>query len=270
MTTTAPTRARRRHAAPTRKCCPHAMGETAVSHPPMRGVTIVGMAALADRPGQSDQPDRPEQAEPQQRESGRGTDLRRGFLEAMSAAEDPAFAPPGTRRRPDEQSTEQRPGTAEHRPGPEARTDAIDTALDRAGLPAPRERAREEPGTRDRAENIRFSDAMTDIELTAKGDKVVNRAPDKESRFERIRKTGYEVSGDVKNIVTDGGDAAEDLLSQRPPSGHAEVRAPHPVMEVPHHATTGDSVIVAAAFMAVMGEGIRAGVRHFREQRKDA
>jgi len=185
------------------------------------------MAALGDRPGVPDQPEQPDQPEGTGRPERSGGDGRRS--------------------------------------GREIRTEAIDEALERAGLPSPRERAREEPGTRDRAENIRFSDAMTDVELTAKGDQVVNREGDDKSRAEAFRGSLWRSADGVADKVEEGTKLARGSFHQ--PTGHTEVRSPHAIAEVQHHGIEAGSAAEGLLVLGmVLGEGARRGYEKLKRK----
>jgi hypothetical protein len=98
----------------------------------------------------------------------------------------------------------------------------------------------------------------------------LTKPDDKKSRFERLRRTSYEVADDVIEATDKAADTVQSLLSKKPPAVETGTRSVHPAIETPpHHGIDGGDTATALLMLGVvLGEGARSLVKHARRRKK--
>src|ERR1017187_5772482 len=101
-------------------------------------------------------------------------------------------------------------------------------------------------------------DKPTGIGRKPTGDELRDMDSEKLSRFEKLRKKGYEDADDVHDAVDKAADSLQGILARPKPTGHWEGTA-RPGIEMPQHdaGTAGDLVTGTIVAGVLAGEGIR-------------
>ena len=104
------------------------------------------------------------------------------------------------------------------------------------------------------------------------GYRVVNEEPDDESAWENFRRRNVRSSGDIQDAVTTAMQNLETGWNLRPSGQHVGTPTGPAVRPTPVVAAWGDMTVGIAAAAAMVGEGIRIAMQHWRKrkQRKDS
>jgi hypothetical protein len=103
-----------------------------------------------------------------------------------------------------------------------------------------------------------WSNASVEQNPEPAGDRVVNEETDRRSRFDRVRKKGYESSDEVIEHVDKGANSLKDILTRHPPTGHAEARTGPTAAAGTHDGiSAGDAGTAVLMTGLLVGEGIR-------------
>jgi hypothetical protein len=103
-----------------------------------------------------------------------------------------------------------------------------------------------------------WSNEIGDVVNERSGDRIVDGESDKDSRFERLRKKGFEKGDDALETASKATNRAHDLLARQPPAGHVETRSGPDVTAAPHQGVDGGDALATAVMASVLvSEGIR-------------
>lgn len=118
-----------------------------------------------------------------------------------------------------------------------------------------------------------WSNDIGDVIDERSGDRIVDGESDKDSRFEKLRKKGFEKGDDALDVAGKATNRAHDLLARQPPAGHVETRSGPDVTPAPHQAIdVGDALTAAMMAGVVFNDAIRRihGKAIRRRERDDA
>jgi hypothetical protein len=102
------------------------------------------------------------------------------------------------------------------------------------------------------------------------GDEIADTESDKDSRFERLRKRGFEKGDDALDAAEKGANQANDLLSKHPPAGHSETPTGPALSDAPHVGIDPGNMVTAAIVAGMLaGDGIRWFHRKLRDKGED-
>jgi hypothetical protein len=101
------------------------------------------------------------------------------------------------------------------------------------------------------------------------GDRIVAGESDKDSRFERLRKKGFEKGEDTLGTANKATNRAQDLLGRQPPAGHAETRSGPDVSAAPHQGIDGGDALAAVLMVGVLFDDAIRRVHKKATQKKE-
>ncbi len=103
-----------------------------------------------------------------------------------------------------------------------------------------------------------WSNEIGDVVDDRSGDEIADAENDKDSRFERLRRRGFEKGDDALDIAEKATNRAHDLLAKHPPAGHSETPTGPVVSDAPHVGLDPGNVVTAAILAGMLaGDGIR-------------
>jgi hypothetical protein len=113
-----------------------------------------------------------------------------------------------------------------------------------------------------------WSNEIGDVVNERSADRIVAGESDKDSRFERLRKKGFEKGDDTLETVNKATNRAHDRLARQPPAGHVETRSGPDTSAAPHQGIDGGDALTAALMVGVLFDDVIRRVRKKATQRK--
>jgi hypothetical protein len=114
-----------------------------------------------------------------------------------------------------------------------------------------------------------WSNEIGDVVNERSGDRIVAGESDKDSRFERLRKKGFEKGDDTLETANKATNRAQDLLGRQPPAGHAETRSGPDVSAAPHQGIDGGDALAAVLMVGVLFDDAIRRVQKKATQKKE-